>query len=162
MPCFCPPLREVVADRRVINLIFLFSTPLIPLIGGQNGAKTLLLSSLEGGGQRPEGEKPKFSFFHPLDPPRRGTKWCKYPQKKGAPFSAPPDKIFFIDLEPSRFFNLKRSNANLMAVGKDIYIVTARDECSVIIPVNGHIDFIVHIIYRSPGRVNNLLPLVFE
>src|SRR6056297_2541679 len=86
----------------------------------------------------------------------------EYPQKKGAPFSAPPDKIFFIDLEPSRFFNLKRSNANLMAVGKDIYIVTARDECSVIIPVNGHIDFIVHIIYRSPGRVNNLLPLVFE
>jgi len=39
-PYFCPPLREVVTDRRVKNLNFLFSTPSIPLVGGQNGANT--------------------------------------------------------------------------------------------------------------------------
>jgi len=58
---------------------FLFSTPSIPLVGGQNSANALLLSSLEGGGRRPEGDKSNFSLFHPLDPPDRGTEWCKNP-----------------------------------------------------------------------------------
>jgi hypothetical protein len=45
-----------------------------PLPRGQYGAKTLLLSSLEGGGRSPEGEKTYTFLFHPLNPPVRGTK----------------------------------------------------------------------------------------